>query len=173
MVKLWCNLWENPGPRWSLSEDLKISEYYVEYLTHVHVSSEYNTSWALLSLRSTTGWTSCIFLVYVMPWINKAKLVLYIARIIVKGLACAWDCSATNLKYIVHCVVEFVFVIEALKLLLSRLRVSLRLHLHDFWCRYRCVHILLMTFYHMHHYTMQLLGIWSSAQYSHVTIATS
>ena len=26
----------------------------------------------------------------------------------------------------------------------------------------RCVRILLTTFYHMHHYTMQLLGIWSS-----------
>ena len=26
----------------------------------------------------------------------------------------------------------------------------------------QCIHILLMNFYHMHHYTMQLLGIWSS-----------
>ena len=30
----------------------------------------------------------------------------------------------------------------------------------------RCVHILLTTFYHMHHYTMQLLGRWSRVHIS-------
>ena len=29
----------------------------------------------------------------------------------------------------------------------------------------RCVRILLTTFYHMHHYTMQLLGRWSRVHY--------
>ena len=39
---------------------------------------------------------------------------------------------------------------------------TLRLHLHDFQHLHRCVRILLTTYYYMHHYTMQLLGIWSS-----------
>ena len=30
----------------------------------------------------------------------------------------------------------------------------------------RCVRILLTTFYHMHHYTMQLLGRWSRVHYN-------
>ena len=72
--------------------DLKISKY-IEYLTRV--SSEYILSWALLSLRSTVGWTSRVSLDYVMPWINKASLALYIARITVTrgwraATAAAW-----------------------------------------------------------------------------------
>ena len=70
--------------------DLKISKY-VEYL--MCVSSKYIKSWVPLSLRSTAGWTSCVFLAYVMPWINTASLVLYMAYIIVKGLTCE-TCSA-------------------------------------------------------------------------------
>ena len=57
--------------------DLKIG-IYVEYLTHV--SSEYITSWVLLSLISTADRTSRVLLADVIPWINKASLVLYIAR---------------------------------------------------------------------------------------------
>ena len=63
---------------------LKIGKY-VEYLTCV--SSEYIINRALLSLKSTAGSLYVFFLAYVMPWINKASLALYIARIIMKGLA--------------------------------------------------------------------------------------
>jgi hypothetical protein len=44
--------------------DLKIDKY-VEYL--MPVSSEYLISCELLSLTSTTGWTSRVFLAYVIP----------------------------------------------------------------------------------------------------------
>ena len=50
----------------------------------------------LLSLRSTVGWTSRVFLAYVMPWINKASLALYIARIIVTRGWPARDCSSVG-----------------------------------------------------------------------------
>ena len=63
---------------------LKIGKY-VEHLTRV--SSKFIINRALLSLRSTTGSLYVFFLAYVMPWINKASLALYIACIIVKGLA--------------------------------------------------------------------------------------
>ena len=71
----------------------------------------------LPSLTSTDGQTSRVFLAYVMPWINKASLTLYIACIIVKGLArtrLQRDQQPEVRK--VHCAVEFVSVIEALKL---------------------------------------------------------
>jgi hypothetical protein len=57
--------------------DLKIGRY-VEYL--MPVSSEYLISCELLSLTSTAGRTSRVFLAYVIPWINKASIALYIAR---------------------------------------------------------------------------------------------
>ena len=57
--------------------DLKISKY-VEY--HTHVSSEYITSRALLSL-------------------NKASLALYIARIVTRGWPARNCSSVTNLKF--------------------------------------------------------------------------
>ena len=53
--------------------DLKIGEY-VEYL--VPVSSKYIKSWVLLSPTSTAGQTSHILLADVIPWINKASLVI-------------------------------------------------------------------------------------------------
>ena len=59
--------------------DLKIG-IYVEYLTHV--SSKYITSWVLLSLTGTTSQTSRVLLADIIPWINKASLVLYIARML-------------------------------------------------------------------------------------------
>ena len=98
--------------------DLKIGIIYVEYL--MHVSSEYITSWVLLSLISTASQTSRILLADVIPWINKASLVLYnIARTLrnqpdvqklygaVEFVSCDWNLS------------------------LLRLRVGLRLHLRD------------------------------------------
>ena len=139
MMKLWCNLWSNyekiqglAGAFW----DLKISKY-VEYLTRV--SSEYITSWALLSLRSTVGWTSHVFLayMYVMLWI-------YIARIIVTRDWPARDCSsAINLKFGKNTVLSSSSLwLKHRNLSLSRLRVDLRRHLHDFWGQHRsmCTH---------------------------------
>ena len=120
--------------------DLKISKY-VEYLTRV--SSEYITSWALLSVRSTVGWTSRVFLAYVMPWINKASLALYIARIVTRGCP-ARDCSSvTNLKFGRNTVLSSSSLwLKHRNLSLSRLRVDLRRHLHDFWGEHRsmCTH---------------------------------
>ena len=87
-----------------------------------------------------------VFLAYVMPWINKASLALYITCIIVKGLACVRLQRDQPEVRKVYCTVEFVSVIEASKLLVAiEVEVSLRLHLHDFWHQYQCVHILLMT----------------------------
>ena len=142
--------------------DLKASKY-VEYLTRV--SSEYITSWALLSLRSAVGWTSRIFLAYVMPWINKASLALYIARIIVtrgcgpRATAAAWP--TWNLEEILCCGVrlcdwsietcryqDWESILDAISMI-SGASID------------RCVRIILTTFYHMHHYTVQLLGRWS------------
>ena len=137
--------------------DLKISKY-VEYLTRV--SSEYITSWALLSLRSTVGWTSRVFLAYVMPWINKASLALYIARIVTRGCP-ARDCSSvTNLKFGRNTVLSSSSLwLKHRNLSLSRLRVDLRRHLHDFWGEHRsmCTHSIDDLLPHAH-YTMQLLG---------------
>ena len=111
--------------------DLKISKY-VEYL--MRVSSEYIISWALLSLRSTVGWTSRVFLAYVMPWINKASLALYIARITVTRGWPARDCSSvTNLNFGRNTVLSSSSLwLKHRNLSLSRLRVDLRRHLHDF-----------------------------------------
>ena len=136
---------------------LKISKY-VEYLTRV--SSEYITSWALLSLRSTVGWTSHVFLAYVMPWINKASLALYIARGAgPRATAAAWptwssegilccrvrlcDWSIETCRYL-----GWESILDAISMI-SGASID--------WC----VRILLTTFYHMNHYTMQLLGRWS------------
>ena len=116
--------------------DLKISKY-VEYLTRV--SSEYITSWALFSLRSTVGWTSRVFLAYVMPWINKASLALYIARITVKRGWPARDCSSvTNLNFGRNTVLSSSSLwLTHRNLSLSRLKVDFRRHLHDFWGQHR------------------------------------
>ena len=70
------------------------------------------------------------FLAYVMPWINKASLALYtctcIAHIIVKGLARArLQCNQPEVQK-VYCTVEFVSVIEALKLAIVTIEVESR-----------------------------------------------
>ena len=116
--------------------DLKISKY-IEYLTCV--SSEYITSWVLLSLRSTVGWTSRVFLAYIMPWINKASFALYIARIIVTRDWAACDYSnVTDLKFGRNTVLSSSSLwLKHRNLSLSRLRVDLRRHLHDFWGEHR------------------------------------
>ena len=113
--------------------DFKISEY-VEYLTRV--SSEYIISWVLLSLRNTAGWTSCVFLAYVMPWINKASL-RYIAHIDHCGGAgpretAVWPLNPKFGRYTM--LSSSPLWLKRRNLSLSRLRVNLRPYLHDFWC---------------------------------------
>ena len=90
--------------------NLKLSKY-VEGLTPV--SSEYIKSWVPLSPTSTAGWTSRVLLADVIPWINKASLVLYIARML-RALCHA----ATNLTF-GRCaaLLSSPPVIEALKLI--------------------------------------------------------
>ena len=146
--------------------DLKISKY-VEYLTCV--SSKYITSWALLSLRSTIGWTSRIFLAYVRPWINKVSLALYIARIIVTRGWPARNCSSvTNLKFGRNTVLSSSslwlkhrnFSQQGWESILDAISMISGASID------RCVRIILLTtFYHMHRYTMQLLGRWSRVHY--------
>ena len=82
---------------------LKIHKY-VEYLTHI--SSEYIISSVLPSLTSTARRTSRVFLDYVIPWINKASLALYIAHI--AQLATIDRSEVRKL----HSAVEFVLVID-------------------------------------------------------------
>ena len=63
-----------------------------------------------------------------MPWINKASLALYacIARITVKGLARArLQCNQPEVQK-VYCTVEFISVIEALKLASVTIEVESR-----------------------------------------------
>jgi hypothetical protein len=90
-------------------------------------------------------------------------LVLYIARIMHVSLAP--DRSEVSRK--LYCAIEFVSVIEASKSVTIIIEVknqsqttSLpRLRCHSCVCTSKLV---LTTFYHMHHTSMQLLGIWSS-----------
>jgi hypothetical protein len=91
--------------------DLKISKY-----SNTRVSSEYFTSSVLPSLTSTAGRTSRVLLAYVILWINKASLVLYIhvARII--HHACSAPCHERLEVWKLYRAVEFVSVIEASKL---------------------------------------------------------
>ena len=67
----------------------------------MHVSSEHITSWALLSLTSTAGPTSRVFLADVIPWINKASYVLYIAHTLCAMPRPSW-CSEAVLCCRVH-----------------------------------------------------------------------
>ena len=69
-----------------------------------------------------------------MPWINKASLALYIACIIVKGLARKTTaCHATNNLKFGRCtaVLSSSLWLKHRNLSLERLRVGLRLHLYD------------------------------------------
>jgi hypothetical protein len=84
--------------------DLKIGKY-VELLTPVSF-----TSCELLYLTSTAGRASRVFLAYVVLWINKDSLALYIARIA--------QCATTDRSEVwkLYCAVELVPVTEASKL---------------------------------------------------------
>jgi hypothetical protein len=64
-------------PFWDL--EISIIILCVEYLTLVSI--EYILSCALSSLTSTAGRTPRVLLAYVVPWINKDSLALYIVRI--------------------------------------------------------------------------------------------
>jgi hypothetical protein len=72
--------------------DLKIS-IYVEYLTVVSI--EYILSCMLPSLSSTAGRTPRVLLAYIISWINKASLALYIAH---THHACM-PCSAAEVSW--------------------------------------------------------------------------
>ena len=128
--------------------DLKISKY-VEYLTPV--SSEYIKSWVLLSPTSITGQTSRILLADVIPWINKASLVLYIARTLRAMPRPIW-CSEA-----IRCCWVHLLWLKHRSLSLSRSRVDFRLHLCD-WLRCRieaacrlCMHHIDDLYHIMHH----------------------
>ena len=122
--------------------DLKISILYVEYL--IHVSSEYITSWMLLSLTSTADRTSRFLLAAI---INKASLVLYtcITRTLRAMPWPTWCSEAVR-------TVEFVSCDRNLSLLRSRVGLTPSLWLR---CRYRCgldcVRTILTTFYHINY----------------------
>ena len=149
--------WTSMEPFW----DLKIGKY-VEYFTRV--SSEYITSWALLSLTNTAGQTSNILLADVIPWINKASLMLYIACMVHAMPRPTWHLEAVW-HYWIH-----LLWLKHRNLSLLRLRVDLRLHLCDrgtasMWL-VDCAHTILTTFTI---FTMsaiigllQLLGMWLS-----------
>ena len=123
--------------------DLKIG-IYVEHL--MHVSSEYITSWVLLSLTSTTGWTSSIPLADIIPWINIASLVLYIAHTLRAMLRPTWCSEAVR-----HCRIRLLWLKLVIVEVESRSQtLSLRLRR---WhrCGLDCVCTILTTFYHMDH----------------------
>ena len=96
-------------------------QYYVEY-----VSSQYIISWVLLSLTSTASWTLRVLLADVIPWINKASLLLYIACMLCAMLWPTW------------CLEAVYFVACKWKLSVSRLTVGLRLHLCDWGAGLDC-----------------------------------
>ena len=77
-----------------------------------------------------------------MPWINKASLALYIARITVTRGWPARRLQQRDQPEIrkEYCAVEFVSVIEASRLV--TIKVESRCHLHDFWGQHRsmCTH---------------------------------
>ena len=118
---LWCNLWDNyekfrasMEPFW----DLKIGKY-VEYLTPVSIKNR-----MLLSLSSTTGWTSRVLLADVIPWINKASLVLYnIARTLHAMPWPIWHSVAIG-----RCWVHLLWL-KHRNLSLSRSRFGLKFHI--------------------------------------------
>ena len=124
---------------------------YIEYLTHV--SREYIISWALLSLWSTAGWTSRVLLADVIPWINKASLVLYMACTLCAMLRLTWCSEAVE------------FVSCDWKLSVSRSRVGCS-RLSDSISAIEapvsmCIRTILTTFYHMNHYAC---SYWASGQ---------
>jgi hypothetical protein len=127
---------------------------YVEHLTPV--SSEHLISYELLSLISTAGQTSRVFLAHVIPWINKASLALYIARIVQRATT---DRSEV---WKLYCAVELVPVAEASKFVTieveSRSQTpSLRLKRRHA-ALVHCVRTILTTFYHMHYYHYAATG---------------
>jgi hypothetical protein len=128
---------------------------YVEYLTPI--SSEYLISCELLSLTSTAGRTSRVFLAYVIPWINKASLELYIAR---RHRAACHDRRIWSLEAVLRCRIRPCgWSIETYH---YRDRESVSDWVTPFcdWGAtvYSCVRTILTTFYHMHHYHYAATG---------------
>jgi hypothetical protein len=119
--------------------DLKIGKY-VEYI--MRVSSEYFTNSVLPSLISTAGRTTCVFLAYVIPWMNKVSLALYIAHIIAQRAT-----TDQSELWKLYCTVEFVPVIEALKLVTNE--VDSQFQTPSCASMRHCVRTKLTTFYHI------------------------
>ena len=135
MIKLWCNAC-------------------IQWI-HYKLSATFSEKYRWLNFTRFLGLHNAMDKI-------KASLALYIARTIMKGLACKTTAyhAATNLKFWRYTALSSSSLwLKHRNLLLSRLRV---LHLHDFWRWHLIWTILLTTFYHMHHYIIQLLGIWSS-----------
>ena len=118
------------------------NQMYVEYL--MHVSSEYIISWVLLSLISIGCQTSRILFADVIPWINKASLMLYSMHAVCHAATnsdAKWRCWVCLLWLKLVVVVEIESRSETPSL---RLRRRHR-------CGLDCVRTVLMTFYHMNH----------------------
>jgi hypothetical protein len=76
------------------------------------VSSEYVICCELPTLTSTAGRTSCVFLAYVIPWINEASLnAIYSMH----STACMHATTDRSEVRKLYCTVEFVPVVEASK----------------------------------------------------------
>ncbi len=118
--------------------DLKISRY-VEYLTCA--SSDYFTSSVFPSLTSTAGRTSCV-----LPWTNKASLVLY-STYHACSMLIVCHCHYRSELRRLYCATEFVSVIEASKPVAS-------------WSKVRCQH-------QCTHYIDDLYSYWGYDQVFH------
>ena len=92
---------------------------------------------------------------------------LYVARIIVKGLACVRQQRDQPEVRKIYCALEFVFVIEAAKLVSESIEIESRYVLHSIsMISSMCTHCVddLLPHTPLH---WQLLGIWSSVYYNH------
>ena len=116
--------------------DLKLC---VEYLTHV--SSEYITSWVLLSLTSTAGRTSRILVADVIPWINKASLALYARTLSAMPRPTRWMAPQCR-------VCRLWLEIISIEVESQSQTPSPRLR-HQHQCGLDCVRTILTTFYHI------------------------
>ena len=114
-------------PHWSLSGTWKSVKLMLEYLTCTCIQRIHNKLSATFSEKYR--WLNFIHFRLGLHYavINKANLVLYIARIIVEGLACetAVCHAATNLKFGRYIALSSSFLwLKRWNLSLSRLRVA-------------------------------------------------
>ena len=150
-LHVWCNLWCNHEKIQGLNGAFpglenqwicRVSYAYILYKLHVTLSDKYH-------------WRVLLAYMYVIPWINKGSLVLYIARMRVVQHA------MTDLKFgSCTALSNSSLWLKHRGLSLSRLRVSLGLHLcTSIWTVYPQYWQLFTTCTTA---TVQLLGIWWS-----------